>query len=444
MKRPRIPRRTFLKGLGLSMGLPLFEAMEFASLAAAPMTKPPVRMAFVFFPNGCIMPAWRPKEVGENYELPETLATLADLRSEFNVLTGLTQDNGRAKGDGPGDHARSAASFLTGAHPVKTAGTDIRVGVSVDQVAAQKIGHLTKLPSLELGIEPGRNAGSCDSGYSCAYSNNISWKTESTPMAKEIRPRGVFERLFGNGSDAALSYQMRRYYRKSILDFVAEDAARLQKQLGRNDRRKLEEYFTSVREIEQRIERVEQQQRVDADQLDIPAGVPRELAEHIRLMFDLLVLAFRTDSTRIATFMLANEGSNRTYPMVDVTDGHHELSHHQNRPEKIEQIKKIDKFLISQFGYFLQQLKQIPEGNGTLLDNCMILYGGGLADGNRHDHHDLPILLAGRGGGTIRTGRHIGYPRETPLNNLFLAMLERIGAPTAQLGDSTGVLQGLD
>lgn len=445
MKSHRIPRRTFLKGVGLSMGLPLLEAMDPARLRAqSAVAQAPVRMAFVFFPNGCIMPAWRPREEGENYVMPETLEVLAHLRSDFNVLTGLTQDNGRAKGDGPGDHARSAASFLTGAHPVKTAGKDIRVGVSVDQVAAQRVGHLTKLPSLELGIEPGRNAGSCDSGYSCAYSNNISWKTESTPMAKEIRPRLVFERLFQDASQGQDSHPLRQYYRKSILDFVAEDAARLQKRLGRNDRRKLDEYFAGVRELEQRIERMERQESSDKPQLDVPAGIPRDLVEHIRLMFDLLVLAFRTDTTRIATFMLANEGSNRTYPMVGVTNGHHELSHHQNQQDKIEQIKKIDKFLLSQFGYFLEKLKAIPEGEGTLLDNCMILYGGGLADGNRHEHHDLPILLAGRAGGTIRTGRHIRYPRETPLNNLFLSMLDRIGAPTDQLGDSTGRLERLD
>ncbi len=445
MARYRIPRRTFLKGLGLSVGLPMLEAMRSARLLAdSALPKPPVRMAFVFFPNGCIMPAWRPTEVGFNYPMPETLQVLEHLRSEFNVLTGLTQDNGRAKGDGPGDHARSAASFLTGAHPVKTAGSDIRVGVSVDQVAAAKIGHLTKLASLELGIEPGRNAGSCDSGYSCAYSNNISWKTASTPMAKEIRPRLVFERLFHDGKQSESSHGLRAYYRKSILDLVAEDAARLQKRLGQNDRRKLDEYFTSVRELERRIERVERQQATVAPELDVPAGIPQDLVEHIRLMFDLLVLAFRTDTTRIATFMLANEGSNRAYRMVDVTDGHHELSHHQNRPEKIEQIKKIDRFLLSQFGYFLEQLKAIPEGEGTLLDNCMILYGGGLADGNRHEHHDLPILLAGKGGGTILTGRHVRYPRETPLNNLFLSMLDRVGAPADQLGDSTGRLPGLD
>ncbi|GIW90191.1 MAG: hypothetical protein KatS3mg109_0623 [Pirellulaceae bacterium] len=441
----RIPRRTFLKGVGLSVGLPMLDAMSAGRLlAGSASSKPPVRMAFVFFPNGCIMPAWRPAEEGADYRMPETLEVLSHLRSDFNVLTGLTQDNGRAKGDGPGDHARSAASFLTGAHPVKTAGTDIRVGVSVDQVAAARIGHLTKLPSLELGIEPGRNAGSCDSGYSCAYSNNISWKTESTPMAKEIRPRLVFERLFGDQNQGQSSLGLRAYYRKSILDLVAEDAARLQKRLGQNDRRKLDEYFTSVRELEQRIERVEQQHASVAPELEVPAGIPPDLVEHIRLMFDLLVLAFRTDTTRIATFMLANEGSNRAYRMVGVTDGHHELSHHQNRPEKIEQIKKIDRFLLSQFGYFLEQLKAIPEGEGTLLDNCMIVYGGGLADGNRHEHHDLPILLAGRGGGTIQTGRHIRYPRETPLNNLFLSMLDRVGAPTDQLGDSTGRLPRLD
>ncbi len=438
-----IPRRTFLKGLGLSMGLPMLEAMQPAALFARDAAAAPVRMAFVFFPNGCIVPAWKPTEEGDQYTLPESLEPLAGMRSHFNVLTGLTQDNGRAKGDGPGDHARSASSFLTGAHPVKTAGADIRVGISVDQVAAERIGALTKLPSLELGIEGGRNAGNCDSGYSCAYSSNISWKTESTPMAKEINPRLVFERLFGSGNGDNRGQELRDYYRKSILDLVARDADRLQKQLGQTDRRKLDEYFTSVRELEQRIERAARQEQSERPDFAAPAGIPGELEEHIRLMMDLLVLAFRTDSTRVATFMLANEGSNRTYPMVGVTNGHHELSHHQNNTEKMDQIKKIDKFLVSQFAYLVEQLHAIPEGEGTLLDNSLLLYGSGLSDGNRHDHGDLPAILAGRAGGTIQTGRHISYPRETPMNNLFLSMLDRVGANVEELGDSSGRLERL-
>jgi hypothetical protein len=445
MSRRYIARRTFLKGLGLSVGLPLLDAMSPSRLLAAEApAAAPTRMAFVFFPNGCIMPAWKPEQAGEAYELPDTLKVLATHRQDFNVITGLAQDNGRAKGDGPGDHARSAASFLTGAHPVKTAGADIRVGVSVDQVAAESIGHQTRLPSLEIGIEGGRNAGNCDSGYSCAYSSNISWKTENTPVAKEINPRLVFERLFGDGHESNKGRQLRDEYRKSILDLVSQDAQQLKKQLGQTDRRKLEEYFDSLRELETRIERNERAVQSAAELgVERPSGIPRELEEHIRLMYDLLVMAFRTDSTRVATYMLANEGSNRTYPMVGVNDGHHELSHHQNNAEKMAKIQKIDAFLASQFAYFLEQLKSIPEGQGTLLDNCMILYGSGLSDGNRHNHHDLPVLLAGRAGGTIRTGRHIKFERETPMNNLFLSMLDRVNARVEKLGDSSGRLDEL-
>ncbi len=442
-----IPRRTFLKGMGVAVSLPLLEAMAPSRLLASPAAPAPVRMAFVFFPNGCIMPAFRPQQAGRDFELPETLQPLAPVRDYINVITGLAQDNGRAKGDGPGDHARSAASFLTGAHPVKTAGANIKAGISVDQVAAKQVGHLTKLPSLELGIEGGRNAGNCDSGYSCAYSSNISWKTESTPMAKEIHPRLVFERLFGSGKDQMDSSELRSYYRKSILDLVADDARKLQKSLGQTDRRKLDEYFTSVRELEMRIERAERMETADESStpdIVVPAGIPRDLQDHVRLMFDLLVLAFRTDTTRISTLMLANEGSNRTYPMVGVNDGHHELSHHQNQEDKMEKIKRIDRFLMGEFAYFLEQLKSVPEGEGTLLDNCMILYGSGLSDGNRHNHDDLPCILAGRAGGTISTGRHIKFEQETPMNNLFLSMLDRMQAGVEKLGDSSGRLPGLE
>jgi hypothetical protein len=444
--RYHVPRRTFLKGLGLTVGLPLLDAMapaRWLSAAETPMAAP-VRMAFVFFPNGCIVPAWNPTDEGENYTLSKTLEALAPHKADFNVITGLAQDNGRAKGDGPGDHARSAASFLTGAHPVKTSGADIRVGVSVDQVAASEIGHLTKLPSLELGIEGGRNAGNCDSGYSCAYSSNISWKTENTPVAKEINPRLAFERLFGSEQSGVSSQRQREFYRKSILDMVAQDAEKLQKQLGQTDRRKLDEYFTAVRELEQRIERNEQIAAQNVDAFNAPVGIPGDLQQHVRLMFDILAMAFRMDATRVATFMLANEGSNRSYPMVEVTDGHHELSHHQNNEEKMAKIQKIDQFLVTQFGYFLEQLKAVPEGNGTLLDNCMLLYGSGLSDGNRHDHADLPVVLAGRGGGTIRTGRHVKYEHNTPMNNLFLSMLDRVGAGLEKLGDSSGRLENLE
>ena len=445
----RLPlhRRTFLKGVGATLGLPLLEAMLPASGFAAQSAGAPKRMAFVFVPNGVIVPDWTVKGEGNDWQLSPTLEPLAKVKDRVCVVSGLMQDNARAKGDGPGDHARSSAAFLTGAHPVKTSGVDIKVGQSVDQVAADKAGRQTKLPSIELGTEGGRNAGQCDSGYSCAYSNNISWKTATTPMAKEINPRLVFERLFGSTDDreAAKGRAKRDEYRKSILDLVTDDANKLKQQLGQTDRRKVDEYFSSVREIEQRIERAKSDSSSQKiPDLTLPRGVPKELDEHIGLMFELMALAFQTDTTRVATFMLANEGSNRSYPMVGVNDGHHHLSHHQNKQDWIDHLKKIDKYLIGHYAKFLERLNSISEGNGTLLDNSMIVYGSAIADGNRHSHHDLPILLAGKGGGTIASGRHLVYPKETPLNNLFLSMLDRMDAGVDSLGDSTGRLKGLE
>jgi len=440
----QLSRRTVLKGVGCAMGLPLLEAM-LPSRSYAAGDKPPVRMAFVSFPNGAIMDAWRPTGEGESFEFGPTMQPLAELKSHVTVLTGLAQENGFAKGDGAGDHARSSASLLTGAHPVKTSGANIRVGQSVDQAAAERIGHLTKLPSLEIGIERGRDAGSCDSGYSCAYSNSISWKNATTPMAKEINPRLVFDRLFGN-SLAASSQSRRSRVRQSVLDLVSEQAADLKNQLGQTDRQKIDQYFTSVREIEQRISRAGQnrQQEIKPPEFAVPEGLPDDVQEHIRLMYDLIALAFQTDATRTITFMSANEGSNRPYKMVGVNNGHHELSHHRGDPEKIEQLQTIDAFLVGEFARFLKKLAATTEGSGPLLDSCMIMYGSGLSDGNRHRHDDLPIILAGRGGGTIKTGRHVVISEGAPLNNLFLSMLDRMGAGAASLGDSTGRLKVID
>ena len=446
MNRPFVPRRTFLKGLGATLALPMLDSLLPAGARAAETVRrlPPTRMAFVTFPNGSIVPAWKPQGAGSDYRLSPTLEPLAPFKADINIISGLAQDNGRAKGDGPGDHARSASSLLTGAHPVKTAGVDIRVGQSVDQVAAEQIGHLTRLPSLELGIERGRQAGSCDSGYSCAYSSCISWKSATTPNAKEIDPRQVFERLFGENLQTAKANSRRDVFRKSILDLVAEDADRLKNRLGATDRRKVDEYFTSVRELELRIGRAQESAKVDRPDFDLPDAMPKDLQAHIRLMYDLLALAFQTDTTRVATFMLANEGSNRSYSMVGVNDGHHELSHHREEAAKVEKLKKIDKFLATEFAYFLGKLKSIKEGDGTLLDHSMIFYGSGLSDGNRHRHDDLPCVLAGGGGGTIRTGRHIVLPAEIPMNNLFLSLLDRAGDYAESFGDSTGRLKELE
>jgi Protein of unknown function (DUF1552) len=440
----QLSRRTVLKGVGCAVGLPLLEVM-FPRRGFAADAKPPVRMAFISFPNGAIMDTWRPTGEGEAFEFGPTMQPLADVKSNVTVLTGLAQENGFAKGDGAGDHARSSASLLTGAHPVKTSGANIRVGQSVDQAAAERVGHLTKLPSLEIGIERGRDAGSCDSGYSCAYSNSISWKNATTPMAKEINPRLVFDRLFGN-SLAASSQSRRSRVRQSVLDLVSEQAADLKNHLGAADQQKIEQYFTSVREIEQRISRAGQMPRneIKAPDFATPEGLPDDVQEHIRLMYDLMALALQTDATRIITFMSANEGSNRPYKMVGVNNGHHELSHHRSDPEKVEQLTKIDLFLVGEFARFIKNLASTPEGSGTLLDNCMIMYGSGLSDGNRHRHDDLPIILAGRGGGTIKTGRHVVIREGAPLNNLFLSMLDRMGAGAASLGDSTGRLKAID
>ncbi|MBA4031514.1 MAG: hypothetical protein C0478_11590 [Planctomyces sp.] len=442
-----IDRRTLLKGLGVTMSLPVLEAMlpSHAVAAEAVMASTKLnRMAFVFVPNGVVMDAWQPKKEGTDFDLPASLEPLAKVKGKINVMTQLAQNNARALGDGPGDHARSAATFLTGEHPRKTAGADIQAGLSVDQLAAAKIGSNTKLPSLELGLEGGRNAGQCDSGYSCAYSNSISWKSPTTPMAKEIRPKLVFERLFGGGVEEIKNRQKRDHYRQSILDMVQADADQLNKKLGKTDRRKLDEYFTSVREIEQRLERAASDSaKIVIPEMEIPDGVPKDQIVHTRLMFDLMALAFQTDTTRVATFMLSNEGSNRSYSVVGVNEGHHQISHHQKKADNLDKLRKVDRHLITQFAYFLEKLDSIQEGNGTLLDNSMIVYGSAIGDGDRHNHNDLPILFAGRGNGTIDTGRHIVYPKDTPLNNLFLSMLERMDVPTDRLGDSTGKLDKL-
>jgi Protein of unknown function (DUF1552) len=445
----QLSRRTLLRGLGTTVALPMLDAMippaTFGANAAASATKAPTRVAWVYVPNGVNVADWNPIGVGADYELPKTLALLKEYRNDLLVLSGLTQNGARPLGDGPGDHARALAAFLTGCHPRKTGGADIKIGISVDQVAAEQVGRKTRFGSLELGCEAGQQAGSCDSGYSCAYSSNISWKTESTPVAKEINPRSVFERLFaggpGNESDQARARRDR--YQKSVLDFVRDDADRLERQLGRTDRRKLDEYLTSVRELEQRITRVETAPPPKPD-MKRPDGIPHEFAEHVRLMFDLMALAFQTDMTRVATFVMANEGSNRSYPSIGVSDGHHEMSHHGGDKTKLEKIAKINRFHMTEFARFIGKLKEAKEPGGNVLDNSMIVYGSCIGDGDRHNHDELPILLAGHGSGTLKSGRHVRYPKDTPLNNLWLSMLDRIDVKTQKLGDSTGRLPLLD
>jgi hypothetical protein len=400
-------------------------------------------MAFLYVPNGVNMKEWTPEAFGSSFTLPRTLEPLADFREEMLILTGLAQHQAHALGDGPGDHARAMAVFLTGVHPLKTDGADIRAGVSVDQVAAQAMGHNTRFPSLELGIDPSAQAGNCDSGYSCAYSSNIAWRSPTTPVAKEINPRLVFDRLFGEpGADIA---DHRKRHRRSLLDFVGEDARRLHDRLGASDRRKVDEYLGSVREIERRLAMAEQKRFEEVEHPDVPKpeGIPKDNRDHIRLMMDMLVLALQTDQTRIATMVLANEGSNKSYNWIGIPEGHHELSHHQRDEEKLEKIARINRYHMEQVAYLLGRLKAVPEGDGTLLDNSMILLGSGIGDGDRHNHNDLPVALFGRGSGTIQGGRHLEYDRNTPLNNLFLSMLDRMDTKVETLGDSTGRLDNL-
>lgn len=440
-----ISRRTVLRGLGAAISLPWLEAMgPMTSWAAdtTPAKAAPNRMAFLYVPNGKNMADWTPATEGIDFELPHILQPLAPVKDYLLVLTGLTADKARANGDGAGDHARALAAFLTGCQPRKTDGTDIRAGVSVDQVAASRIGELTRLPSLEIGCEAGAMAGNCDSGYSCVYSSTISWRSATQPLPKLVNPKLVFERLFGSGPDA--QRVERDHKRRSILDFVREDAGDLRNRLGVNDQRKLDEYFSAVRDIEQRIARADKLPPVPQPNVAAPTGIPANYEEHLRLMADLLVLAFQADVTRVATFVLANEGSNRPYPFIGVPEGHHDLSHHENNPVRKRKIRDINTFHVKQLAYLLTRLQSIPEGDGTLLDHCMIAYGSGNSDGNRHNHDDLPILLAGKGCGTLRTGRHIRYPKETPLNNLWLAMLDRMSIKVQKLGDSTGALPGLN
>lgn len=448
----QIDRRTFLRGVGAAVALPVLDAMapslgSVVSAATGTAQKLPRRMAFVYVPNGVTMPEWTPKGEGTAFELPRILEPLGAFRQDVSVLSGFAQRSGFAGPDGAGDHARASATFLTGVRARKTSGSDIRAGKSVDQVAAERVGGQTVLPSLELSCDAGKRLGNCDSGYSCAYSYNISWRSESMPMNPEVDPRQVFERLFGDtrrgGLDSQQARSRRAALQRSILDFVSDDARRLQARLGAGDRRKVDEYLTSVREIEKRVELAER----SAPRL--PGGVREPGAyegfeEHVRLMFDMLVLAFQTDSTRVATFILAHEGSNRPYPFVGVSDGHHDVSHHMNSPEKVEKVTRINCFHVRQLAYFLGRLRSVRESDGrTLLDNSMVVYGSGISDGNRHNHNELPILLAGRGGGTITPGRHIKAGKDVPLNNLFLSMLDRMGAPTERFGDSTGRFEAI-
>ena len=445
-RNQRLSRRAVLCGLGTAVALPLLESMLplRAFQTGEGVSKPPVRMAFLFAPNGKHMPDWTPKTEGPLDELSPILQPLEPIKSEILAISGLALTTVAASG-GIG-HPCTVGQFLTGTYPKRTVNKDVRAGISADQVAAQAIGHRTRFPSLELGCVPSKYTGDCGSGFSYIYTTHISWRTPTSPLPKEINPRAVFDRLFGNRikKEERASRSLRDHEKKSILDFAAEDAKALHRRLGLDDQRKLDEYLYAVRQIEQRVDRT--QQRLDPklrqDQKQF-AGIPRDRDEHLRLMMDMIVLAFQTDSTRIISFMIGNASDNRSFPQIGISEGHHNLSHHVGSKKKQAKLSLINRHYMTHLHYLLEKLRSIKEGEGTLLDNSMIFYGCAIGDGNSHDPHDLPILLAGRGGGTIKPGRHVHYEAGTPLANLYLSMLDRVGAPTGQLGDSTARLDQL-
>lgn len=440
----RLRRRTFLRGLGTVIALPALESLLPVQAAQAASAGSAKRMVFVFMPNGANMKHWIPTSEGSDYQLSPILKPLEPFKQDLLVLSGLS--NMAANVSKPGGHARGLSTFLTGVLAHKTAGRDIRAGISVDQLAAEHVGHQTRLRSLELGCETGRSSGNCDSGYSCAYSNNLSWRTPTTPAPADINPRSVFDRLFFNvGSTGDEARAQRDFFQKSVLDFATEDARQLKTKLGITDRRKVEEYLTSIRDLEQRVQRAEQEDTETRGEFPLtrPKGVPHDFGEHVRLMCDLLVVALQGDMTRTCSLMLGRAGSNRSYSSIGIPDGHHWLSHHGGDNKKHDKITRINRYLVEHFAYLLGKLKSIEEGESSLLDNCMVLYGSGISDGNSHNYNNLPILLAGRGGGTIQPGRHIHYADNEPLMNLFLAMLHCADIDVDAIGDSSHPLEGV-
>ena len=457
-RHENLSRRRFLRGVGTCLALPAFESLlsrsSMAAVApaltgaapAASGTGTPLRLAFVYVPNGVIQPNWWPAGEGKDFQLARTMTPLETLKDHIQVLGGLDHRNAMPGTDGAGDHARASGTFLTGVRVKKTAGADIHAGVSIDQLVAGQIGHLTRFPSLEMTCDAVRKSGNCDSGYSCAYQYNLSWRSPTQPIAPEPNPRLVFERLFGAGPHGkrAQGYRARQHQQKSILDFVLQDAQELDSDLGAKDRRKLDEYLTSVRDIETRIQEAEKFGDTPDPSVDTPPGIPPGFQEHIHLMFDMMLLAFQTDSTRVATFMLANEGANRSFPELNIPEGHHYLSHHRGKADMIAKVAEIDLWYMKQLGYFLKRMNSTQDTDGhSLLHNSMIVYGCGNSDGNRHTHLNLPVLLAGRGGGTLTPGRYVKHGG-APMCNLFLTLAERLGVSgVPRFGDSTDRLGDL-
>jgi hypothetical protein len=446
--RPGLSRRHFLRAAGVGVALPFFESAR--GLAAAPAaeklaataTGAPLRTAFVYFPNGAIPAAWWPTGEGADFKFSRTLQPLEKVRPFVQVFGGLDHEHAEPGPDGAGDHARGGGTFLTGVRCKKSA-TDVRAGISIDQVMANGIGHLTRFPSLELSCDSVARTGACDSGYACAYQFNLSWSSTTTPKTPETNPRLVFERLFGAGKpgERQANLARRREEERSVLDFVLDDAKAMNSRLAPQDRRKLDQYLTGVREIEDRIRKAERFGDAKDPGGDTPNGIPTDHAEYVGLMYDMLVLAFQTDSTRVATFLLAHDGSNRSFDQIGISEGHHDLTHHQNRKDWIDKVADIDLWYVRQFAKFLEKLHATPDADGkSLLHNSMIVYGSGNSDGNRHTHSNLPVLLAGAAGGALTPGRFVKH-RGRPMSNLFLAMAQRLGLKDAtRFGDSTGVL----
>jgi hypothetical protein len=440
-----LPRRTFLRGLGTAaIGLPFLDAMAPALRASSVPGKAPVRMAFFYVPNGQIMDSWNPSYEGKFQELPRTLKALEPYKTDMLQIGNLTHNTGRALLDGAGDHGRCCGSYLTGIQ-VKKSLVEIKNGISFDQIVANEIGKQTRFASLELGMEDARQAGDCDSGYSCAYTNNLAWRSETQPMPPILDPRVLFERLFGKGQPMTPEERLRQAkYRRSILDFVTEDTRKLESNLGPTDRRKLDEYLSSIREVERQIERAEKDNKQIDPHMDKPYGVPADFAEHFRMMSNMIAIAFQADQTRIVTFLMTKEGSSRAYREIGISDGHHPCTHHRNQEDLMEKVRKINEYHVQQFAGFVEKMKSTKEGDSTLLDNSMLVYGAGLSDPNAHLHEDLPTVLLGKGGNNFKTGRRLLARRETPMCNLFLTMMDRMGVPTEHFGDSTGHLAGLD
>jgi hypothetical protein len=447
-----LPRRTFLRGLGATLALPMLESMT-PKVSALGASTPPVRLGYVYTPNGIIGACdksprpfmWTPKTVGANFEFSPTMKALEPFRDQLNVFSGLAQVTGRALGDGPGDHARATATFLTGVHPHKTGGADFHLGISADQIAAKELGRYTQLASLELGLEPQPLAGNCDSGYTCAYMS-MSWRGPTSPLPAEVNPRTVFERLFGEGdSTDAAARTSRLEHQKSVLDYVTSSLSRLRTRIGAGDTHKLEEYLEAVRDIERRIQRAEEQNAtLVLPSLERPGAIPDDYMQYSKLMIDMQVVAWQTDMTRVASFMLGRDGSNRAYREIGISDGHHSISHHQGDPEKVEKLIKIDELHVGLFAYLLEKLKSTADGEGNLLDHSMVLFGSSISESNIHTHDDLPIVLAGGANGRLKGNRHLVYTKETPLNNLFLNMFDLAGLPHVEgFGDSTGRLTNL-